>query len=57
NGGALKITTARWLTPAGRSISEGGLTPDIEVLYTPADREAKADPQKVRAIEFLATGK
>ncbi len=56
NGGALKITTARWLTPAGRSISEGGLTPDIEVLYTPADREAKADPQKVRAIEFLTTG-
>lgn len=57
NGGALKVTIARWLTPAGRSISDGGLTPDIEVEYTAADRDAKADPQKDRAIEFLNTGK
>ncbi len=57
NGGALKVTIARWLTPAGRSISDGGLTPDIEVLYTPEDRDAKADPQKDRAIQFLNTGK
>lgn len=57
NGGALKVTIARWLTPAGRSISDGGLTPDIEVEYTKEDREAKADPQKARAIQFLTTGK
>lgn len=56
NGGALKVTIALWLTPAGRTISDGGLTPDIEVPYTPEDREAKADPQKARAIEFLNTG-
>ncbi|MES2668604.1 MAG: S41 family peptidase [Patescibacteria group bacterium] len=56
NGGALKVTIARWLTPSGRSISEGGLTPDIEVLYTPEDREAERDPQKDRAIRFLNTG-
>lgn len=55
--GALKVTIARWLTPAGRSISDGGLTPDIEVAYTKEDREAKTDPQKARAIEFLTTGK
>lgn len=57
NGGALKVTIARWLTPAGRSISDGGLTPDIEVAYTKEDREAKADPQKARAIQFLTTGR
>lgn len=57
DGGALKVTIARWLTPSGRSISDGGLTPDIEVAYTKEDREAGRDPQKARAIEFLKTGK
>lgn len=56
NGGALKVTIARWLTPAGRSISDGGLTPDIEVEHTKEDREAERDPQKARAIQFLTTG-
>lgn len=55
-GGALKVTIARWLTPAGRSISDGGLTPDIEVEYTAEDRDAQADPQKDRALRFLKTG-
>lgn len=57
NGGALKITVARWLTPSGRSISDGGLTPDIQVERTQEDVVAGKDPQKDRAIEFLATGK
>jgi carboxyl-terminal processing protease len=57
NGGALKVTIARWLTPSGRSISDGGLTPDIEVEYTAENRAAGTDPQKDRAIEFLNTGK
>lgn len=56
NGGALKVTIARWLTPSGRSISDGGLTPDIEAEYTKADREAQRDSQKIRAVEFLTTG-
>ncbi|MBU2158980.1 S41 family peptidase [Patescibacteria group bacterium] len=57
NGGALKVTVARWLTPSGRSISEGGLTPDIKVEVTKEDIVAERDPQKARAIEFLRTGK
>ncbi|HRH55559.1 MAG TPA: S41 family peptidase [Candidatus Paceibacterota bacterium] len=56
NGGALKVTIARWLTPSGRSISDGGLTPDIEVEYTKEDRDAERDPQKARAIQFLTSG-
>jgi carboxyl-terminal processing protease len=32
---SLKITIARWLTPFGKSISDGGLTPDIIVDMLP----------------------
>ncbi len=54
---SLKVTVARWLTPSGRSISNGGLTPDIKVDFTKEDAEAGRDPQKARAVEFLRTGK
>lgn len=52
-GSSLKVTIARWLTPNGRSISEGGLAPDVVVEMTKEDREAKKDPQLDAAIEFL----
>jgi carboxyl-terminal processing protease len=32
NSGALRLTTARYFTPSGRSIQAKGITPDIEVL-------------------------
>ena len=32
---SLKVTVAHWFTPLGNSISNGGLTPDIEVKLTP----------------------
>ncbi len=57
DGGALKVTIARWLTPSGRSISDGGLTPDIKVERTAEDYKAGKDPQKERAVLFLTTGK
>ncbi|HEX5774806.1 MAG TPA: S41 family peptidase [Candidatus Paceibacterota bacterium] len=57
NGGALKVTVARWLTPADRSISDGGLTADIQVERTSEDYAAGKDPQKDRAIEYLTTGR
>ncbi|MGI6604859.1 MAG: S41 family peptidase [Firmicutes bacterium] len=31
NGGAVKLTTGRYLTPSGRSINEEGITPDVVV--------------------------
>jgi carboxyl-terminal processing protease len=55
--GSLKITVARWITPAGHWIMGNGVTPDITVPYTPADAAAKADPQMARAVQFLTTGK
>lgn len=54
SGASLKVTVARWLTPNGTSISEGGLTPNIVVERTPEDREAQKDPQLDAALEFLA---
>ncbi|PIR85484.1 hypothetical protein COU15_00100 [Candidatus Kaiserbacteria bacterium CG10_big_fil_rev_8_21_14_0_10_45_20] len=53
---SLKITIAQWLTPNGKSISDGGLTPDIEVEVTDEDRAAERDVQLERAVEFLLNG-
>lgn len=54
---SLKITVARWLTPHGRSISDGGLTPDIKVDMTQEEFAAGKDTQKTRAVEFLTAGR
>jgi len=51
---ALKVTIARWLTPSGTSISEGGLTPDVEVEITIEDIEVGVDPQLKKAIDILS---
>ncbi len=50
---SIKLTIARWFTPFGVSISENGLTPDIEVAFTRADAEAEIDPQLEKAVETL----
>ena len=50
---SLKITIAKWLTPNGRSISDEGLEPDVEVELTEEDFEAGRDPQMDKAIEML----
>lgn len=55
--GSLKITIARWVTPAGKWIMANGITPDIIVPYTPEDATAKRDPQMLRAVQFLTKGK
>jgi carboxyl-terminal processing protease len=42
--GALRLTTARYFTPSGRSIQAKGITPDIQVLQdVPDDLKAKTD--------------
>lgn len=53
NGSSLKVTVARWLTPNGTSISDGGLTPDITIPRTVEDREADRDPQREAALRFM----
>jgi carboxyl-terminal processing protease len=42
--GALRLTTARYYTPSGKSIQAKGISPDIEVLQdVPDDMKARAD--------------
>ena len=42
--GALRLTTARYFTPSGRSIQAKGIVPDIEVMQDlPDDIKAKTD--------------
>jgi len=42
--GALRLTTARYYTPSGRSIQAQGIAPDIEVLQD-VPKESAAQPQ------------
>ncbi len=55
NGGGIRLTIARWLTPNGSWIHDQGITPDIIVEW---DGEAHTagdgiDPQLLRAVELL----
>src|ERR1043165_3982873 len=44
NNGALRLTTARYYTPSGKSIQAKGIVPDIEVLQdVPDDLKARSD--------------
>jgi carboxyl-terminal processing protease len=56
-GGSLKVTVARWVTPAGHWIMGNGITPDIEATSTPGASRGGEDPQMARAIQFLTTDK
>jgi carboxyl-terminal processing protease len=53
NQGAVRVTIAKWLTPKERSISNVGLTPDVTVETTDADRQAGRDPQLDKAVQVL----
>lgn len=48
---AVKITVARWLTPAGKQIHNVGIPADVEVSITSDDIKEKRDPQLDRAME------
>ena len=49
-GGAVKVTVAEWLTPAGKSISPDGLEPDVEVDDL---SETKEDEVRQAAVDYL----
>lgn len=54
-GAEIKITVARWLTPNGSNISDGGLQPDIKADFTIDDAKTGKDPQMDAALEWLKT--
>ncbi len=45
SGGALKVTIARWYTPADKNIDKQGIEPDTKVERTTEDIKAGKDPQ------------
>ncbi len=53
DGSSLKVTIARWFTPNGHSISEGGLEPDVTIERTVEDRQEDRDPQLEAALSWL----
>ncbi len=55
-GGSLKITVARWITPAGHWIMGNGVVPDISISYAPAKAAGEHDSQMARAVRFLTEG-
>jgi carboxyl-terminal processing protease len=49
--GALRLTTARYFTPAGRSIQAKGISPDVEVLQdVPDELKTRADTKGEAAL-------
>jgi carboxyl-terminal processing protease len=53
DGGALKLTTARYLTPDGTDLAERGLAPDVRVVDDP---DTPADEGLQRALAVAAAG-
>lgn len=62
DGSSLKVTIAKWLTPAGISISEKGIEADVEIKIKEEDLKTEGkieigtpgkDPQLDKAIEIV----
>ena len=53
NGGGVRLTIARWLTPNRSWIHEVGITPDVVVEWTPQSDDDANDPQLDAAIYRL----
>jgi len=47
DGSGLRLTTARYYTPSGRSIQVSGIMPDIEVKYIPPDEKIEEKPPRI----------
>ncbi|MCE1246925.1 MAG: S41 family peptidase [Firmicutes bacterium] len=52
-GGAVKFTTAHYLTPKGKDINKIGIVPDIKVDMDPVLMGTKNDKQLQRAVSYL----
>ena len=50
-GGAVKVTVAKWITPGGKNLNKEGLDPDIMVEITEEDITNSKDSQMEKALE------
>lgn len=55
NGGGIRLTIARWLTPNRHWIHEQGITPDIMVEWTPESYSDPNDLQLLVAQNYLVS--
>jgi carboxyl-terminal processing protease len=46
DGSALRLTTSKYFTPAGRSIHGHGIDPDVQVALDPEREKSKDDQEK-----------
>ena len=60
NGGAVKLTTARYYTPSGRSIQAEGIAPDIELSKVKLEALEKSEFKPLKEADLsnhLVNGK
>ncbi|MDY6973265.1 MAG: S41 family peptidase [Thermodesulfobacteriota bacterium] len=53
DGSGLRLTTARYYTPNGKSIQLSGITPDIELAFVPPSNEKEELPHRFTREEDL----
>jgi carboxyl-terminal processing protease len=53
DGSALRLTTARYYTPSGKSIQASGISPDIEIEYIAPPEEGKEEKKQLLREEDL----
>lgn len=56
DGGQLKVTIARWYTPAGNNINDEGIAPDVKSEPSKADLESNRDVVRSKAVQLLRQG-
>jgi carboxyl-terminal processing protease len=52
DGAGLRVTAARWISPAGTQLDQGGLDPDVPVTEPRTD---DSDPAMTSAVQLLRT--
>jgi carboxyl-terminal processing protease len=50
DGSALRLTTAKYYTPSGRTINEKGVIPDVIVEFEPVDQEKIEQAKKDKSV-------
>ena len=53
NGGGIRITISRWYTPNGNSVSDVGITPDVQVPYVAEEVSGDEDNQLTAALKVF----
>jgi carboxyl-terminal processing protease len=53
NGGAVKLTTARYYTPSGRSIQAEGISPDVPISKVKLEAAAQSDFTPIKEADLV----